>query len=193
MKGKDKDKDKDSGLLFLFDRVQPNPAHLTRLVSRKWRALMASTYVALCRPKRAPSRLSFAHSPNYSCTPSSRDSRQRYCSGFVPPAAPPRAHAPPPLLPPFHRSFLTPSTRLLHAAWPDHDIDMGNGDTMSASQLNAALSSAGGLLPPLAADGGGEGFSGPQQVLAALVSRRFKVSFCFLILSTRVWCGGLGR
>lgn len=81
--------------------------------------------------------------------------------------------------------FFLPSIRLLHAAWPDDDIDMGNGDTMSASQLEAALSSGGGLLPPLAAGAGGEGFSGPQQVLAALVSRRFKVSICFLILSTR--------
>ncbi|CAM9510588.1 unnamed protein product [Pylaiella littoralis] len=62
---------------------------------------------------------------------------------------------------------------LLHAAWPDDDVDMGNGDQMSTSQLDAALRSAVGLLPPLEAEAG-EGFSGPQQVLASLVSRRFK-------------------
>lgn len=64
---------------------------------------------------------------------------------------------------------------LLHAAWPDDDVDMGSGDHMSSSQLDAALRSAVGLLPPLEAEAG-EGFSGPQQVLASLVSRRFKVS-----------------
>lgn len=63
---------------------------------------------------------------------------------------------------------------------------------MSASQLDAALSSGGGLLPPLAAGAAGEGFSGPQQVLAALVSRRFKVSSCFSILSVRDWRDGGG-
>ncbi|CAN0526673.1 unnamed protein product, partial [Ectocarpus sp. 12 AP-2014] len=62
---------------------------------------------------------------------------------------------------------------LLHAAWPDNDVDMGTSDSMSASQLDAALSSGAGLLPPLG-EGAGEGFSGPQQVLASLVSRRFK-------------------
>lgn len=59
---------------------------------------------------------------------------------------------------------------------------------MSASQLDAALGSGTGLLPPLAAGAAGEGFSGPQQLLASLVSRRFKVSVvCFLFLSTRDW------
>ncbi|CAN0282101.1 unnamed protein product, partial [Ectocarpus sp. 8 AP-2014] len=62
---------------------------------------------------------------------------------------------------------------LLHAAWPDNDVDMGTSDSMSASQVDAALGSGTGLLPPLGG-GAGEGFSGPQQVLASLVSRRFK-------------------
>ncbi|CAN0528539.1 unnamed protein product, partial [Ectocarpus sp. 12 AP-2014] len=53
---------------------------------------------------------------------------------------------------------------LLHAAWPDNDVDMGTSDSMSASQLDAALSSGAGLLPPLGG-GTGEGFSGPQQGL----------------------------
>ncbi|CAM9677067.1 unnamed protein product [Ectocarpus sp. 6 AP-2014] len=53
---------------------------------------------------------------------------------------------------------------LLHAAWPDNDVDMGTSDSMSASQLDAALGSGAGLLPPLGG-GAGEGFSGPQQGL----------------------------
>lgn len=61
---------------------------------------------------------------------------------------------------------------LLQAAWPDDDVDMGSD--MGPSQLEAALSARGGLLPPLAAAPGG--FTGPQQAFAALVIRRFKVS-----------------
>ncbi|CAM9933654.1 unnamed protein product, partial [Scytosiphon promiscuus] len=64
---------------------------------------------------------------------------------------------------------------LLHVAWPDNDVDMASSDSMSTSQVDAALRSGGGLLPPLGAGvGEGEGFSGSQQVLASLVSRRFK-------------------
>lgn len=62
---------------------------------------------------------------------------------------------------------------LLHLAWPDDDVDMGSD--MGPSQLDAALGAGTALLPPLAA-GVAEGFAGPQQALAALVVRRFKVS-----------------
>lgn len=61
---------------------------------------------------------------------------------------------------------------LLQAAWPDDDVDMGSD--MGPSQLEAALSARGGLLPPLAPALGE--FTRPQQTFAALVVRRFKVS-----------------
>ncbi|CAM9976743.1 unnamed protein product, partial [Hapterophycus canaliculatus] len=59
---------------------------------------------------------------------------------------------------------------LLHVAWPDDDVDMASSDSMSTSQVDAALRSGGGLLPPLGAaagdgEGEGEGFRGSQQVL----------------------------
>ena len=73
----------------------------------------------------------------------------------------------PPLIP------AAPTDSLLHAAWPDNDVDMGSG--LVASRLEEMQSTAGGLLPPLGA-GADEGFGGPQQAFAALVARRFKVS-----------------
>lgn len=49
------------------------------------------------------------------------------------------------------------------------------GGDVSPSQVDTALGSGRRLLPSLAA--GAEGFAGAQQELAALVLRRFKVSF----------------
>lgn len=52
------------------------------------------------------------------------------------------------------------------------------GNDIGPTQLEAALSAGGGgLLPPLQAGASAPGFDGPQQALAALVARRFKVIF----------------
>ena len=61
---------------------------------------------------------------------------------------------------------------LLQMVWPDDDVDMGSD--MGPSQVNEYLSASGGLLPHLGA--GADGFPGPQQALAVLVVRRFKVT-----------------
>lgn len=75
-------------------------------------------------------------------------------------------------------------------AWPDDDVEMASTDGMSTSQVDAALKSGGGLLPPLGGGtgDGAEGFGGSQQVLASLVSRRFKVSFQMDTISVKSAC-----